>query len=345
MNSSSYCFVSLYQSYPSYHGASDITYNLFNKWPNKNKVLIQISEKKVHKQKIINLKKKMGLIGSFINILLIVLKSKKFFNNKKKKYLIVEGASWAGFTLLLICLIKIYDKNIIIIYHAHNLEYEVRKLKNNYFIAIMTFYIEKLIYKITNGTSVSVKDYNFIKKNYKVSSILFENGVTKIKKEKLENKEIKKKNFLLFCGSYTYWPNKIAIDRIINEKEKILKIYPKLKFVFTGEGLPKFKDENILTLGIIKKSKLIWLIKNCFFFYAPMPKAPGTKIKILESLFYGATTLCTKNAISGIKNVHKLENLIITSKKKLLNDLYKIKKKKKLLSQKNLRIIIILKKK
>ena len=76
-----------------------------------------------------------------------------------------------------------------------------------------------------------------------------------------------------------------------------------------------------------------------------MPKAPGTKIKILESLFYGATTLCTKNAISGIKNVHKLENLIITSKKKLLNDLYKIKKKKKLLSQKNLRIIIILKKK
>ena len=329
MNSSSYCFVSLYQSYPSYHGASDITYNLFNKWPNKNKVLIQISEKKVHKQKIINLKKKIGLIGRFINILLIVLKSKKFFNNKKKKYLIVEGASWAGFTLLLISLIKIYDKNIIIIYHAHNLEYEVRKLKNNYFIAIMTFYIEKLIYKITNGTSVSVKDYNFIKKNYKVSSILFENGVTKIKEEKLENKEIKKKNFLLFCGSYTYWPNKIAIDRIINEKEKILKIYPKIKFVFTGEGLPKFKDKNILTLGIIKKSKLIWLIKNCFFFYAPMPKAPGTKIKILESLFYGATTLCTKNAISGIKNVHKLENLIITSKKRLLNDLYKIKKKKK----------------
>ena len=93
MNSSSYCFVSLYQSYPSYHGASDITYNLFNKWPSKNKVLIQISEKKVNKKKIINLKKKIGLIGSLINILLIVLKSKKFFNNKKKKYLIIEGAS------------------------------------------------------------------------------------------------------------------------------------------------------------------------------------------------------------------------------------------------------------
>ena len=84
MNSSSYCFVSLYQSYPSYHGASDISYNLFNKWPSKNKVLIQISEKKISKKKIINLKKKIGLIGSLINIFLIVLKSKKFFNDKKK---------------------------------------------------------------------------------------------------------------------------------------------------------------------------------------------------------------------------------------------------------------------
>ena len=82
---------------------------------------------------------------------------------------------------------------------------------------------------------------------------------------KLENKQIRNKNFILFCGSYTYWPNKIAIDRIINEKEQILKIYPRIKFVFTGEGHPKFKDKNILTLGVIKKSKLIWLIKNCLF--------------------------------------------------------------------------------
>ena len=143
----------------------------------------------------------------------------------------------------------------------------------------MTFYFEKLIYKIAIGTSVSVKDSIFVKKYYNVSSILFENGVTKIKKEKLEHKKIKNKNFILFCGSYTYWPNKIAIDRIVNEKEKILKIFPRIKFVFTGEGLPKFKDKNILTLGIIKKSKLIWLIKNCLFFYAPMPKAQEQKLK------------------------------------------------------------------
>ena len=74
-------------------------------------------------------------------------------------------------------------------------------------------------------------------------------------------------------------PNKIAINKILNQKKKILEIYPNIKFVFTGEGLPQFNDEDILNLGIIKKSKLIWLIKNCLFFM-PQCKNSWNKIKI-----------------------------------------------------------------
>ena len=81
LNSSGYSFVSLYQAYPSYHGASDITYNLFNRWPNKNKVLIQISNSNIRKKKIINVKKKIGTIGLVINIFLIIFKLRKFFKN------------------------------------------------------------------------------------------------------------------------------------------------------------------------------------------------------------------------------------------------------------------------
>ena len=129
INSTGYSFVSMYQSYPSYHGASDITYNLFNEWPNKNKVLIQITKSKFIK-KIINIKKKDGFIGILINIFLISFKVKKeFFKKYEKKYLIIEGASWAGFSLILIILIKILFKNIIIIYHAHNLSMRLESLK------------------------------------------------------------------------------------------------------------------------------------------------------------------------------------------------------------------------
>ena len=60
--------------------------------------------------------------------------------------------------------------------------------------------------------------------------------MTKIKEEKLNNDKIKNKNFILFCGSYTYWPNKIAINKILNQKKKILEIYPNIKFVFMVKG-------------------------------------------------------------------------------------------------------------
>ena len=74
---------------------------------------------------------------------------------------------------------------------------------------------------------------------------------------------------------------------------------------------------------------MVWLIKNCLFFYAPMPKAPGTKIKILEALYYGALTVCSKHAIVGIRKIIGLNSLIITSEKKFINNLIKIKNKTK----------------
>ena len=85
----------------------------------------------------------------------------------KKKYLIIEGASWAGYIFIFIILSKIINRNLIIIYHAHNLEYEVRKLKNNFIISFLTFYFEKLIYKYTLSTAVSINDFKFIKKRFK----------------------------------------------------------------------------------------------------------------------------------------------------------------------------------
>ena len=95
----------------------------------------------------------------------------------------------------------------------------------------------------------------------------------------------------------------MAINKIIKNKKIIEKIFPNIKLILTGEGIPNYKIKNILNLGIIKKPNLVWLIKNCFF-YAPMPKHK-TKIKILEALYYGALTVSV-NAIVGIKNTKNL---------------------------------------
>jgi len=330
LNSSGFVFICLYRSYPSYHGASDITFNLFNLWPNKNKKLLQISEINKKKKNIINIKKKNSFFGFIVNLIIIVQIANKYLSKFNNKFIIIEGASWAGYTLLILFINKFFLQKIKIIYHAHNLEYEVRKYKNNILIAWITFYFEKIIYKYCYGTCVSKKDQRFIKKKYNANSVILDNGVTEIKSKKLMKVNLKKNNFLLFCGSYSYWPNKIAINKIYNQRNLINKIFPKIKFVFTGENIPNFSNKKFVNLKIVKKTNLIWLIKNCLFFYAPMPRAPGTKMKILESVYYGATTVCSKNALVGITKTKNINSIIITKDKKLSKDLLKLKNKIKI---------------
>ena len=238
---------------------------------------------------------------------------------------------------ILICILKLAIKDCKIIYHAHNLEYEVRKFKNSSLIKFLTFYFEKYIYKYSIGTTVSNKDQKFVKKNYRSESILFENGVKEEAPKKLKKISLLKNKFILFSGSYTYWPNKIAIDNIFKNKTLIKKKIKNIKFVFTGEGFPSHNSKDIINLNIVKKKELVWLIKNCLFFYAPLPKAPGTKIKILEAIYYGSTLVCSKYSLIGIRNLDKL-NFVFKIKNENISKVIKYinsKKYKSLLKNNN----------
>ena len=49
-------------------------------------------------------------------------------------------------------------------YHAHNIEYDIRKLKNSKFIQVLTFWLEKKVLNLSDyPTSVSKLDQ---KKNF-----------------------------------------------------------------------------------------------------------------------------------------------------------------------------------
>ena len=73
------------------------------------------------------------------------------------------------------------------------------------------------------------KIYNLYKKTY-----IFPNGIN-IKKN--FSKRILKDNYIIFIGSYSYKPNKIAINYLNNIlMPEILKEFPDLKLVLTGGG-------------------------------------------------------------------------------------------------------------
>lgn len=280
------------------HGTAEVSLGLF-KSINGEKKLLEFQETKIKDKLILRNVKKF--IFTFKSIFIL----KKFFYKNKKNIIFIEGASWVGFSFLFLILAKTLLSNVFIVYHAHNVEYEIRLKKNNFFIVFLTKIFEKYIYvKSDIATSVSEYDQKKIKKLYNLNSYVFLNGVHSARLSiKKINKNIPKK-FYLYSGSYLYHPNKVALDELINQLyPRMIKKYPDLHLIITGEGLPPdlIKDKRILYFKYLKKENLNYLIKKTKFLLLPLKEAPGTKLKIIEALLIGSQIITTKHGMKGIK--------------------------------------------
>ena len=108
-------------------------------------------------------------------------------------------------------------------------------------------------------------------------------------------------NYIIYTGSYSYKPNKDAIDYLNNHiMPELTKKIPNLKLVLTGGGFYK-QFPWIINEGVVSKD----LLNNLIFFSkclcVPLKFGSGTRIKIIEALCLGAVVISTKKGIEGIK--------------------------------------------
>jgi len=318
-----FALICFYEASTGGHGSSEVTSSLYNCLPQKNKNIFEIKKKK-----FFNLLEyyKFSYLENIYKIFYIIIIFKKFSNfikKYKKKIVIVEGASWIGYSYFFIKITKFFYSDAKIVYHAHNVEYEIRKKKSNLIIANLSRILEKKVYKISDyPTTVSNEDHEKIKKLYGVNTYIFSNGINKkrllIKKP---NFYIPKK-FIIYSGSYSYLYNKLAINKIIYKiMPKILKQDKEIKLIVTGKDFPKNKFKNFTFVKSylnLDKKELNYLIKNSLFMLAPMAKSPGTKLKVIETLLLGANLITSKEGFKGIKLI-KSNNLFIYSN---INQMY-----------------------
>jgi hypothetical protein len=234
---------------------------------------------------------------------------------------------------LLIKIIKLLNKNIKIIYHSHNIEYLLRKKKNNIIISSLSKIYEKKLYNLCDiGTSVSSDDAKKLKKLYNVKSIVFENCISK---KRLKIKRFLKtypKDFIIYPGSYSYKPNQIAIDLLINTIfPNILKKYPYIKLVLTGSGFPLdkfYQNQFISYYPNLKKYELNFLINKSMFLLIPLTQGFGTKLKIIESLMIGALIISSKMGMIGIKRNKQKVPFVFSNYKEMYKQIDLAVKKK-----------------
>ena len=312
MSKSRTAFVTFFPIQPDNMGSSAVVNSRFTHWPYEKK-LFQIS----HTKKIITRSihtifiKKEKPIYKILSLPYMTIKIFEYLKKSKNKILVLEGASWIFYSFFIGLFLKIFFKNIKIIYISHGIESEIRKKYSNILIYKFTKLLENLVFKHADlATSVSERDKKRIKKIYNQRTELLPNAVS-LKKMKIKKKP--KFDYIIYTGSYLYKPNKDSIDILNNViMPNLLKKFPYIKLVLTGGGFKK-KFPWLINKGIVSKNELYNLIFFSKCMCIPLKFGYGTRIKIIEALSIGAIVLTTKKGIEGIELNKKNPPFVISN--------------------------------
>lgn len=324
MKSKKYVIIALYKVYPPTFGAAYVTYYLTKHLKGK-KFLFQIaSEKKMRRKKdlvIISFKsKRRTKLERFLEVIRFSNFLVKKIKEIKPDYIILEGASWSLFIFFMLKKIKKINSNII--YHAHNVDFELRKQKNNFLIKILTRIFEKfLFYNVNLSFCTSQADQKKIFKLYKIKPKILPNGIDikAYKPNKYIIRKLKEKfniygePIIIFHGLVEYKPNKEAINFLINKFiPKLKEKYPKTKLIICG-GKLNIKKDFLINPGLVPFKELVNFIQLSDICIVPIFSGSGTRIKILEYLASKKPVISTSKGIEGLDLKNGKEILIANS--------------------------------
>ena len=326
-------FVTFFPVIPNNMGSSEVVNSRFKFWPGTKRLfqISHLSTKNPNNIKSIYISKEKP-IYKILKLPILIREIVRYFKDAKNKILIIEGASWIFYSFIVLIFFKLLVKNCKILYLSHSIESEIRKKYSNKFIYHFTSLLEKQVFKLSNySTSVSNKEKIKIKKLYKVNTILFPNGVD----VKFKKKNYQKEKFIIYSGSYSYKPNKDAID-FLNEKlmPELIRLYPKIKLVITGGGFNKYFPW-VDYKGVVNKNYLYNLYNSSVCMCVPLNFGSGTRIKIIEALSVGGIVISTKKGIEGIKLNKKNPPFIYHTRKNLLRKIVSIIKNNKKIKAKS----------
>lgn len=115
---------------------------------------------------------------------------------------------------------------------------------------------------------------------------------------------------ILFVGSFNYFPNREAINWLIEHLMPKLSIHsPETVLHIVGASHSqlnnKFIPSNVVLEGFVSNQKLNDLHNEAELFVCPVVLGSGVKIKILEASAYGIPIVATPESLAGIDYLHE----------------------------------------
>jgi glycosyltransferase involved in cell wall biosynthesis len=267
----------------------------------------------------------------YYSILKHLLKTQKF------DAVILENLT----TLNAISLIRKYDKEIKIVYDAHNVDTNLAKaaLAKNEILPGRLHVInksEQSLYKIVDAVfACSDEDKETLMKmnmgKLKVETV--PNGVNVPGKKYNETVNEEKTQFLIFCGSLWSIPNAEGLHWFCKKIwPPVLNEFPGLKLLVVGIGdLPQKYEEAYNTpsaefTGAVDDVKP-WYNKAAIS-VVPLITGSGTRLKILEAMGMGVPVISTTIGAEGIEYTDDKEIIIADKENDFANKIIALLKDK-----------------
>jgi glycosyltransferase involved in cell wall biosynthesis len=323
------CF---YEAYPPASGAAAVTFNVAKFLPGKT-LLIQVgsSEGTIELKSIRVVTVPAASEGKFRKIASLrpcIKSTVNHLSGFQPDFVILEGASWAVYHLMLLKAIRKAVPSTRIIYHSHNVEYLLRLYRNGRAIAALTRWAEGRLLRCADlSTAVSTTDQAHFARLYGVRPILLPNGVdferfAGVRPEAVARMRAKyglNAQTALFSGFYAYPPNREAVDFLVKSvMPGVRERYPSAALALTGGGAP-YRDSWIRNVGSVPYEDFAAFVAACGIAVAPIFSGSGTRLKILEAMAAGLPVVATEKAAEGLGLRHREHALFASSSLEFAN--------------------------
>jgi glycosyltransferase involved in cell wall biosynthesis len=223
---------------------------------------------------------------------------------------VVVGGSWAGYLLLVESEIRRRLPGVRVFYHAHNVEYALRKEQGRPLVAEATRFAEAaLLRRCDMSFAVSDLDRSRFVDLYGRQVGVLPNGAecgapNAVAPERVE--EVKRKygigpRAVLFMGLYAYPPNQRSVDFLRDAvMPGLTAAVPDATLVITGGDIP-FHAPWLVNPGVIPRDDLWAVLKACRVGVAPVFSGSGTRLKILEYMAAGLPVVSTRKGAEGLQ--------------------------------------------
>jgi glycosyltransferase involved in cell wall biosynthesis len=206
--------------------------------------------------------------------------------------------------------------NIPIVLVEQTIEYRVyQHFVNNLFFLLKPFFYFDIIKlkrseryfweKASIVAAVSETDEKNIKElEPNIKTVIIPNGAG----DEMVVKDLPKKNLnqpiLLFQGNF-YWLQNVEAANFLIERiyPKLIKNYPKIKIVISGQKADKIaakKGITIINLGLNESKIVKKIYQEATIFIAPIFGPGGTRLKILAAMAAGVPVIATKVGVEGL---------------------------------------------